>query len=337
MQIKSLLPLFSILLYLTSCMSNNIDLRSQRWSTYFSNTEKERILFVRAEDHYERGKKYLNLKLLKRAQSEFQFLYFEFSNKKAEQIHGEINRFIVDQFNEYKNLAKQTKNKNLVFTTAGYYRNALRLSPADKESKDYLNKNKSEIVKRLDTNLKYGYNYINNDEFGKAKRCFNRILIFDPDNSKAQYGINLIKKKKELIAAQSKIKLRKTSNQREINKIKRALENDIREKIEEKLSLEYEAKFAAKIDEAINQIEEKEEVKNEPVVIVKEPEIKIKQLDDKEKEQFYQTAVTAYDEKDYLKAYDYFEAINDSSFKDTSLYLKRTEDKINTLGLNEDD
>ena len=341
MKAKSLLLLSSILFLFLSCLSNDkVDLRSQKWSTYFTNSEQERILFVRAEDHFQRGKKYLNLKLLRRAQSEFQFLYFEFNNKKAQKRHEEINKFIVKQIDEYKSLARQTKKKNLLFTTAGYYRNTLRLNPTDSESKEYLNKYKKEIVKRLQTNLNYGYRYISKNEFGKAKRCFNRILIFDPTNTKAKNGISLIKKKKQLIAAQSKIRLRKASNQKEVNRIKRNLEREIRKELEEKLSSAYEAKFAAKIDAAINQIEEKyeEDTKvEEKIVAVKEPEIKIRQLDQSEKESFYQTAVTAYNEKDYLKAFDYFEAINDSSFKDTSLYLKRTEDKINTLGLNEDD
>ncbi|MBN8706794.1 MAG: hypothetical protein J0L62_13040 [Bacteroidetes bacterium] len=52
-----------------------------------------------------------------------------------------------------------------------------------------------------------------------------------------------------------------------------------------------------------------------------------------DKDQIYKKGLDAYEKKDFLKAYEFFNAIDDSSYKDTTLYIQRSQDKIETLGL----
>ncbi len=54
-----------------------------------------------------------------------------------------------------------------------------------------------------------------------------------------------------------------------------------------------------------------------------------------DREKVYTDAKQAFDKKDYLKAYSLFSVI-EPSYKDTSLYLERTADKIEALKLNEE-
>lgn len=61
----------------------------------------------------------------------------------------------------------------------------------------------------------------------------------------------------------------------------------------------------------------------------------ISETDPNEKTKLYEEALKAYENKDFLKALEFLENINDSTYKDTMLYYNRTIDKINTLGLGE--
>lgn len=67
--------------------------------------------------------------------------------------------------------------------------------------------------------------------------------------------------------------------------------------------------------------------KEEPVIIAQTT---------KEQESLYLKGIKAYEAKDYLKAYELFEAIEDTTYKDTELYFNRSQDKIDALGLSDD-
>lgn len=54
---------------------------------------------------------------------------------------------------------------------------------------------------------------------------------------------------------------------------------------------------------------------------------------DTDKEDLYKKGVEAFESKDFLKAYKFFNSVNDSSYKDTSLYIDRTQSKIDALDL----
>lgn len=58
-------------------------------------------------------------------------------------------------------------------------------------------------------------------------------------------------------------------------------------------------------------------------------------LSELEREKIYADAKQAFEKKDYLKAYSLFSVI-EPSYKDTSLYLERSADKIEALKLNEE-
>ena len=59
------------------------------------------------------------------------------------------------------------------------------------------------------------------------------------------------------------------------------------------------------------------------------------ELSDEEMEKIYLAGISSYEEKDFTKAYELFESLKDSLYKDTSLYLERTQDKIDALGLDQ--
>lgn len=54
---------------------------------------------------------------------------------------------------------------------------------------------------------------------------------------------------------------------------------------------------------------------------------------DSDKDDLYKKGVEAFEGKDFLKAYKFFNSVNDSSYKDTSLYIDRTQSKIEALDL----
>lgn len=61
------------------------------------------------------------------------------------------------------------------------------------------------------------------------------------------------------------------------------------------------------------------------------------ELSKKEQENIYILGIKAYEKKDYLKAFQFFEDLKEYTYKDSLLYYKRTEDKINVLGLSENE
>lgn len=74
---------------------------------------------------------------------------------------------------------------------------------------------------------------------------------------------------------------------------------------------------------------------SEPQVAQKEEDIVIPQSAT-ERSTLYTKGIKAYEAKDYLKAYELFEAIEDTTYKDTELYFNRSQDKIDALGLSDD-
>ncbi len=54
---------------------------------------------------------------------------------------------------------------------------------------------------------------------------------------------------------------------------------------------------------------------------------------DSDKDDLYKKGVEAFEGKDFLKAYKFFNSVNDSSYKDTSLYIDRTQSKIEALDI----
>ncbi|NUQ81619.1 MAG: hypothetical protein HUU10_08425 [Bacteroidetes bacterium] len=60
-----------------------------------------------------------------------------------------------------------------------------------------------------------------------------------------------------------------------------------------------------------------------------------KPVKSEDKEALYRKGVEAYEKKDYMKAYELLSNLEDMGYKDTTLYLQRSSDKIQALGLDE--
>ncbi|MCB0278630.1 MAG: hypothetical protein KDD94_03960 [Calditrichaeota bacterium] len=289
--------LLSIFIY--SCSNSSIaDPRSQRWSNLYNDTEKISITYSIANKHFEDGKQRENGKLLRDAKKDFQFLVDEYQHDRSADKLKEIDQFLDEQRDYYGELIEAAKQKNYIFTTAGYYKKILNYFPEDEDAMGYQENYKTEIAKRLQTNLELGFKYLKENKFNSATRCFNRVLTFEPNSGQAKKGIKQVKYYKH----------------------------------KAKLLAEQRAKIQTK----------KVEVKEKPIQIenikVVETEVieEIPELSDDEKERLYKLGVAAYNRKDFLKAFDFFDSINDENYRDTIHYLTRSEEKIETLGLSDD-
>lgn len=60
-----------------------------------------------------------------------------------------------------------------------------------------------------------------------------------------------------------------------------------------------------------------------------------KPVKSEDKEALYRKGVEAFEKKDYMKAYELLSNLEDMGYKDTTLYLQRSSDKIQALGLDE--
>ena len=58
----------------------------------------------------------------------------------------------------------------------------------------------------------------------------------------------------------------------------------------------------------------------------------IPKMTEDEKNNLYNLGIKAFESRDYLKAYEFFESIDDPSYRETTLYLSRTDDKLNESG-----
>ncbi len=280
-------PYLFILLYSMSCsvFSPIASDRNQKWSNFFNEDEQKRVLFLRALDELKTGKSRPSVDHLNSAEEKFQFLFDEYFDLGAKEKLVEIATFRDDYKTYYDGLIEDATKKNLIFTAAGYHKQIQRLFPADTAAASFFTKYESEIPQRLKRNLAAGDTYLAKNQLNSAKRCFNRVLLFDPKNSDAIRGlskVNNMKKSKRVANSSKKSTKKKTTTEH---------------------------------DTVVE-------------VIPKQTAAEIESL--------YLNGVKAYEQKDYLKAYELFEAIEDTTYKDTELYFNRSQDKIDALGLSDD-
>lgn len=280
--------------FLFSCSSGGpFASRSHTFGEHFSKDEQRDMLISRVNANFETAKRNRDREALLKARDSFEFLVSEYGHDASQKKVAEVDSFFVQYRRYYDELIESALKKNLLFTAGGYYQRILELFPEDTTAQFYIQRNKDELNKRLTRNMSAGFTYIKQNKFNAAKRCFNRILRYDPDNLEAVKGLKDVKRKRTRLAILARQKAAASRKQ--------------------KAEAARLAKLADKVDAT-------------------EPE-----LTDTEKAKLYQQAIKAYESKDYLKAYDFFEAINDTTFKDTQLYINRSEDKIDALGLSEDD
>jgi tetratricopeptide (TPR) repeat protein len=272
----------SCLIFFSSCSIASD--KAQKWSLRFTDSEQVQLLYTKAMDKFKKAKFHNNPRIMKDAESDFQFLANDFNDKKSEKLLSEIKNYYTEYEKYYCDLLKESLQKNYVFTSAGYYKRLLLLDSTDSEANEFLETHHEDIEKRLTINLASAKKFYDEKKYQDARTRFSRILIFDPNNEEAKKAINKIN---DLFASQNRKKIK-------VKKYDNASQNDSKEEIE---------------------------------------------IDPNEKNKLYDEALKAYENKDFIKALEFFENINDSTYKDTMLYYNRTIDKINTLGLgdNKDD
>ena len=306
---KFFLPIIFLCL---SCGSTKIDIhqfRNQQFGALYSDQEKERYTIEKAELNFKRGKSKVSNDLLQKAKKEYNFLVTHFDNEQAKKRLIEIDQFYLEYKQFYEELLKESVAKKLIFTSAGYYKKIQRLYPDHSEATNYLSHWKNEIKRRLQINLNLGTSYANKKKYNKAKRCFNRVLVFEPNSEKAKAGLKLIDRYKE-------------NDKKQLWLAKKRKEELARKKYLARLK----RKSARKKKQSVKPVKKE--------VIAAEPEVV--ELSIEEKEELYAQGIDSYNNKDYKKAYEFFEQLKDSLFKDASLYLERSEDKITALGLDDE-
>lgn len=278
---------------------NVTQFRNQQYGSLYSDKEKIDFTFSKAEKSFKYGKARVKNDQLFRAKTEYNFLITHYNHKKSKQRLIQIDQFYVDHKKFYHELLVKSLKKNWIFTSAGYYKKLQKLFPTDPEALAYLNKFKSEIKKRLNYNLSQGLTYVKKKKYNKAKRCFNRVLVFNPKSTSANNGLKKVKKSeaRKLIAMRKKKLAKKNRRKKKVTRKKEVAVVDIPQEI---ISLE-----------------------------------EVETLSPDEMEKVYLEGITSYEGKDFTKAYELFETLKDSLYKDTNLYLERTQDKIDALGLDD--
>lgn len=177
-----------------------------------------------------------------------------------------------------------------------------------KDSKDRL----IEIQKYHDDFLKD-----NLDDIAAAKKknylltmagSYTRILKLLPDNAEA---LAFLEENKEEISKRIKSTLDAANAQLKSKEMTKAQKN-----FRSVLAVEPTNETALKGLRESNKTEKQPVVKNET-----------------DKEELYKKGLDAFESKDFVKAQKFFNSINDSAYKDTSLYIDRTQSKIEALDL----
>lgn len=180
-----------------------------------------------------------------------------------------------------------------------------------KDSKDRL----AEIKKYHDDFLKE-----NLDDIAAAKKknylltmagSYTRILKLLPDNEEAK---KFLEENKDEISKRVKSTLEAANSQLKAKDLVKAQKN-----FRSVLAVE------PNNDAALKGLKESTKTEKAPVA-----------KNDSDKEDLYKKGLEAFESKDFLKAQKFFNSINDSSYKDTSLYIDRTQSKIEALDLTGD-
>lgn len=293
------------IIFLIGCgapKTNVMQFRNQQYGALYSDKEKIDFTFSKAEKSFKYGKARVRNDQLLRAKTEYNFLITHYDHNKSKQRLIEIEDYYMSHKKFYKDLLKKSLKKKWIFTSAGYYKKLQKLFPTDPEALAYQTKFKTEIKKRLNYNLSQGLDYVKKKKYNKAKRCFNRVLVFNPKSKSANNGLAKIKKAKKA-----------ESRRLTVLKKKKSRKNKRKNK-----------KTSPKTTVAIAPV-------TPEITLIEE----IEQLPPEEMEKIYLAGINSYESKDFTKAYELFEALKDSLYKDTNLYLERTQDKIDALGLDE--
>lgn len=225
------------------------------WAGRFTKDQKMQVSMTRADKWIQDGKRIPDPDLLSQARRELTFLAETFQYQPAKDKLAELELYLKEFAGQKEKLARAAAEKKNLFTAATHFKALLALIPDHAEAKAFMTQNEAEIQKRLLKNLSDGQTALKGKDFATARRCYNRVLSYDPANPEAAEGLKAVKKAE---------------------------------------------KAASK------------------------PE---------DKETAYKKGLDAYEKKDFLKAYEFFNSIEDSSYKDTTLYMQRVQDKIETLGL----
>lgn len=177
-----------------------------------------------------------------------------------------------------------------------------------KDSKDRL----AEIKKYHDDFLKD-----NLDDVAAAKKknylltmagSYTRILKLLPDNEEAK---KFLEENKDEISKRIKSTLEAANAQLKAKEMSKAQKN-------------YRSVLAVEPNNEAALKGLKEATKTEKAPVAK---------NETDKEDLYKKGLEAFESKDFVKAQKFFNSINDSSYKDTSLYIDRAQSKIEALDL----
>lgn len=166
---------------------------------------------------------------------------------------------------------------------------------------------------------KYYQDYLNDqlDDIAVAKKknqiftmagSYSKILKFFPDNSEAK---QFLEENKEEIGKRQKSQLDLANT---------ALKN----KDMTKAQRLYRSILLVDKDNEAAKKGLKDALKVDKATIAK---------NDSDKDDLYKKGIEAFESKDFIKAYKFFNSVNDSAYKDTSLYIDRTQSKIDALDL----
>lgn len=204
---------------------------------------------------------------------------------------------------------KRTADKELIDKAAADF-TLLADNYDHKDSRDRL----IEINKYLDDYLK---DNLSDVEMAKKKNfvltvagSYNRILKFFPNNDEA---LTYLSENKDEIDKRIKQSLDAGNAQLKSKDLARARTN-------------FRTVLAVQPNNEIALKGLKEATKTEKVAVVKT---------ETDKEDLYKKGLDAFESKDFLKAQKFFNSVNDSSYKDTSLYLEKAQNKIDALGLSD--
>ena len=306
-----------ITLVFLSCNGEKLDhqgFRNLQYGALYSDTEKIELTYAKAHKSFKRGRVETSHEKLQRAKKEFNFLITHFDHIPSKKSVVKIDDFYKNHLVFYNGLIEKSKKKNWIFTTAGYYQKVLKLYPDYPDAVRYLSQYKTEINKRLDFNLSKGSEYLKKKQYRKSKRCFTRVLLFDPYSKKSLSSLKIIKRKENQARLLAKKKAENAKKKKRSKKKKRTPKKSQPKKVEP----------------VIVQVAE-EEIAEEEIAEEVMPEISAE-----DKEVLYVKGVNLFEQRDYKSAFETFEAIYDNEYKDVSLYVERSQDKIDALGLDDD-
>jgi tetratricopeptide (TPR) repeat protein len=264
-----------------SCSEKQLTL--QNWDASFYDQELIDNAFAIADKNLTEGTRFTSYEKLSYAEDEFKRLVDTYSHEKSKLKINELKEFKSNYYNYYKGLISRIEKKGYIFTIAGYYKKILNLFPESQEAQDYLNQHNTAIKQRLNRNIELGFAFIKKDEYTNAKRCFNRVLVFNSNSDDAKRGLNEIERRRKL------------------QRYKKA-----KPKTNKNITIETVSKQLLET---------------------------IPKMTDNEKSNLYNLGIKAFESREYLKAYEFFESIDDPSYRETTLYLSRTEDKLNESGI----